>query len=155
MKLVLRFQYHRGYALKPFYFLFQTWHEKIDVKSAVLPKIIKLLGSESHLLSGIYPRILPLVHEIPQEALEDFYGDILDAIKSGLKTFVITSTQRNIAKASTQSGGSACVMAYFEVALHCLKNSNEAKHSQIFDKVSDARHHAADALFMCVKSEQP
>ena len=108
------------------------------MKSAVLPKIIKLLGSESHLLSGIYPRILPLVHEIPQEALEDFYGDILDAIKSGLKTFVITSTPRNIAKASTQSGGSACVMAYFEVALHCLKNSNEAKHAQIFDQVSNA-----------------
>ena len=100
----------------------------------VLPKIIKILRSESHLLSGIYPRILPLVHEIPQEALEDFYGDILDAIKSGLKTFVITSTQRN-AKASTQSGGSACVMAYFEVALHSLKNSKTSKHGYIFDQV--------------------
>ena len=115
--------------------ILQSWHEKIDVKSTVLPKIIKFLQSESHLLSGIYPRILPLVAAIPQEDLEDFYAEVLASIKSGLKTFVIaTRTPKGPGGGSSlQSGGSACVMAYFEVALHCLKNS--PIHSPIFDQV--------------------
>ena len=120
-------------------FILQSWHEKIDVKSTVLPKIIKFLQSESHLLSGIYPRILPLVAAIPQEDLEDFYAEVLASIKSGLKTFVIaTRTPKGPGGGSSlQSGGSACVMAYFEVALHCLKNS--PIHSPIFDQVRTNR----------------
>ena len=133
------FRYPKGHVIFQFscFNILQSWHEKIDVKSSVLPKMIKFLKSESHLLSGIYPRILPLVAAIPQEDLEDFYAEILASIKSGLKTFVIST--RGIPKglpggtSSLQSGGSACVMAYFEVALHCLKNSRI--HSPIFDQV--------------------
>lgn len=127
-------------------FILQSWHEKIDVKSTVLPKIIKFLQSESHLLSGIYPRILPLVAAIPQEDLEDFYAEVLASIKSGLKTFVIaTRTPKGPGGGSSlQSGGSACVMAYFEVALHCLKNSRI--HSPIFDQV---RTNMKKSKFIC------
>ena len=116
-----------------YFLLIQSWHEKINVKTNVLPKIIKFLHSESHLLSGIYPRILPLVAEIPPGDLEDFYAEILASIKSGLSTFVISTVHRRADGFSLQSGGSACVMAYFEVALHCLKNSET--HSTIFDQV--------------------
>lgn len=96
----------------------------------MLPKVSKLLRSESHALAGIYPRLLPLVHKIPQSDLDSglYFDDLLPAIRSGMKTFVIGARgHHQNSSSSCQSGGSACVMAFFEVATYGLKSGTNGE----------------------------
>ena len=127
----------RAHQMINFLFMFQNWHQQIDVKKVVLPKMVKVLQSKSHLLSDIYPRLLPFLSKTPKENLVDFIGSILPSIRSGMETFVIshTSNRRNI-RGNSQNGGSACVMAFFEVAFHFLAIFDEKEKENVSGLVS-------------------
>ena len=118
---------------------FQEWHQHIDIESNVLKKVVKLLQSESYILSGIYPRILPLCHQMPKVHLKSFYTDFLDALRNGLNTYVPKSTIRhpqNTQYQNQQNGALNCVQAFFEVSIFGLKNDDdELVHDLIGNRV--------------------
>ena len=104
----------------------------------MLKKVLKLLQSESHILSGIYPRILPLCHQIPKVHLKSFYTDFLDALRNGLNTYVPKSSRHQGTQFQNQQNGALnCVQAFFEVSIFGLKNDgDELVHDLIGNKVS-------------------
>ena len=116
---------------------FQDWHQHIDIEGTVLKKVLKLLQSESHILSGIYPRILPLCHKIPKVHLKPFYTDFLDALRNGLNTYVPKSSRhQNTQFQNQQNGALNCVQAFFEVSIFGLKNDDDQLvHDLIGNKV--------------------
>ena len=100
---------------------------------------MKLLQSESHILSGIYPRILPLCHKIPKVHLKPFYTDFLDALRNGLNTYVPKSSRhQNTQFQNQQNGALNCVQAFFEVSIFGLKNDDDQLvHDLIGNKVRE------------------
>lgn len=118
-------------------FFLQNWHEHISIKDVVLPKLVKLLSSEGHTLASVYPRVLPLLHKMPLDLVEEYLEAILDAIKMGVKTFILTSSTARQHHGSCQTGGLACVTAFFEVSLYALKNTHQIQvKSGVYNQVS-------------------
>lgn len=89
-----------------------------------------MLKSQSHFLACIYPRLLPLVAQLPPDDLKYSVEPILEATKMGLKTFVVVNN-----RSMSQTGASSCVASYFEVALYAMKNCGEVNDA-VFHQVN-------------------
>ena len=86
-----------------------------------MPKVIQMLESTCHYLPQIYPKLLPLLAKIPSESLQDSCPDLLQAIKKGVKTFVVsTAAVTNRRPGKCQAGGYVCIETFFEVAFFML-----------------------------------
>jgi hypothetical protein len=116
------------------------------VKKVVLPKVLKFLHSGNHIVSGVYPRILPLLAGLQKTSDKqnglgsEFYSDLLVAIRQGLKTFVVSNKKNQLRATgiySSQYGATACVAAFFEAAVYGLRNEVEktAIYAQVCTKI--------------------
>ena len=68
----------------------QNWCQLVNVDKVVLPNIFQLLRKGAHGVgSDIYPKLLPLLSQLPPEVKEErpeVYQKLLEALREGMTT---------------------------------------------------------------------